>query len=190
MAKRSKKKTRKKVPWSGWGKIAPQGHARTVMLKKCGRKCFLGPKKSFPICRKGTCKISPKGLYSAYIRSRQWGGPKSKYRGKSRPRHRRSLYNRIARKSKAMLRRRGYSPGGRKKYRLHSDDHCDGDKKLNFNHRRRRGNRLRRRSHSHSPAYSTHLSKKSKRKSKIKSKRKSKIKSKRKSKIKSKRKVR
>ena len=32
---------RRSVPWKGWGKIAPQGHARTVMLRKCGRKCFL-----------------------------------------------------------------------------------------------------------------------------------------------------
>jgi hypothetical protein len=42
------------------------------MLKHCGRKCFLGPKKSFPICKKNTCKVSSKGVYSAYIRARQY----------------------------------------------------------------------------------------------------------------------
>ena len=42
-------KTRKAVTWAGWGKLAPQGAARTRMYKKCGKKCFLGTKKSFPI---------------------------------------------------------------------------------------------------------------------------------------------
>jgi len=42
------------------------------MLKRCGKKCFLGSKKSYPICKKNTCKISSKGVYSAYIRARQY----------------------------------------------------------------------------------------------------------------------
>jgi hypothetical protein len=42
------------------------------MLKSCGKKCFLGPEKSYPICTKNTCKVNPKGVYSAYIRSRQF----------------------------------------------------------------------------------------------------------------------
>ena len=42
------------------------------MLKQCGKKCFLGPKKTFPICIKNTCKISSKGLHAAYIRARQY----------------------------------------------------------------------------------------------------------------------
>ena len=41
-------------------------------VKKCGKKCFLGSKKKFPICKKNTCKISSKGVYSAYIRARQY----------------------------------------------------------------------------------------------------------------------
>jgi hypothetical protein len=56
----------------GWKYLRPGYHQRTVMLKKCGRKCFLGPKKSFPICKKNTCKVSDKGLHAAYIRARQW----------------------------------------------------------------------------------------------------------------------
>lgn len=63
-------KTRKSVPWKGWGKLAPSTHQRTVMLKKCGKKCFLGPNKSYPICIKNTCKISKKGIWAAYIRAK------------------------------------------------------------------------------------------------------------------------
>jgi hypothetical protein len=56
----------------GWKNSKPGYHQRTVMLKRCGRKCFLGPGKSYPICTKNTCKVNPKGVYSAYIRSRQF----------------------------------------------------------------------------------------------------------------------
>jgi hypothetical protein len=57
----------------GWAKQKPSYHQRTVMLKKCGKKCFLGSKKRFPICKKNTCKISRKGVQSAYIRAKQYG---------------------------------------------------------------------------------------------------------------------
>jgi hypothetical protein len=73
------------------------------MLKKCGRKCFLGPNKSFPICSRGTCRINKKGVWAAYIRARQWGGPRRKYKGKSRPTHRRNVYTRVARRAHALL---------------------------------------------------------------------------------------
>jgi hypothetical protein len=56
----------------GWKNQKPGYHQRTVMLKRCGRKCFLGPEKSYPICTKNTCKINPRGVYAAYIRSKQW----------------------------------------------------------------------------------------------------------------------
>ena len=85
-----RKTTRKNVPWRGWKEEKPGYHQRTVMLKKCGKKCFLGPKKSFPICKKNTCKVSKKGVYAAYVRSRQ-------YRTKSRK------YRAISRKAKRML---------------------------------------------------------------------------------------
>ena len=97
-------KTRKRKT-SGWAKISPKGKARTRMLKKCGRKCFLGPKKSFPICAKGTCKISKKGLYAAYVRSRQWGKKRKTYKGRSRPTMKRRTYTRISKKAKKMLKR-------------------------------------------------------------------------------------
>lgn len=56
----------------GWKQEKPGFHERTVMMRKCGKKCFLGPNKSYPICKKNTCKISTKGLYSAYIRANQF----------------------------------------------------------------------------------------------------------------------
>lgn len=56
----------------GWKNQKPCYQQRTMMLKKCGRKCFLGPGKSYPICTKNTCKVNPKGVYSAFIRSRQF----------------------------------------------------------------------------------------------------------------------
>ena len=64
-------KTRRNVT-RGWKKEKPSYQQRTKMLAKCGKKCFLGPKKSFPICKKNTCKISKKGVYSAYIRAQQY----------------------------------------------------------------------------------------------------------------------
>ena len=74
----------------GWKGEKPGYHQRTIMLKKCGKKCFLGPNKSFPICKKNTCKISKKGVQSAYNRARQ-------FRTKGRK------YSIIANKAKKML---------------------------------------------------------------------------------------
>jgi hypothetical protein len=72
----------------GW--ISPSTRERTRMLSRCGKKCFLGPNKSFPICSRNSCKINNKGLYSAYVRARQ-------YSKKGR------LYNTISRKANKML---------------------------------------------------------------------------------------
>jgi hypothetical protein len=66
-------------PWSGWKKEAPTRKQRSNMYKKCGSKCFLGSRKSFPICYKNTCKISKKGLYAAYVRGREYRKRASKY---------------------------------------------------------------------------------------------------------------
>lgn len=68
----------------GWKQEKPGYHQRTLMLKKCGKKCFLGPNKSFPICKKNTCKVSSKGVYSAYIRARQYRDMSPKYKNISR----------------------------------------------------------------------------------------------------------
>jgi len=84
------RKTRKNVPWRGWKNEKPGYHQKTVMLKKCGKKCFLGPNTSFPICKKNTCKVSKKGVYAAYVRSRQYRTKSNKYRN-------------ISQKAKSML---------------------------------------------------------------------------------------
>ena len=65
-------KTSKRLPWKGWKNEKPGFHQKTVMMRKCGKKCFLGPNKTFPICKKNTCKISKKGVYAAYVRARQY----------------------------------------------------------------------------------------------------------------------
>jgi hypothetical protein len=79
--------TRKNVPWKGWKRENPNQHQRTVMLKKCGKKCFLGTRKSFPICKKNTCTVSKKGVYAAYVRALQ------------------TKRNRVAKKAQRMLKK-------------------------------------------------------------------------------------
>lgn len=88
------KRTRKQVPWAGWSKLAPSTKERTTMKRKCGKKCFLGPDKSFPICAKGTCKINKKGLYAAYIRAKSLTNRKTR---------KKTNYSRIARIAKKRL---------------------------------------------------------------------------------------
>ena len=113
MARKTKSRTRKRkqVPWAGWGKIAPKGRERTEMKKRCGKKCFLGPDKSFPVCAKGTCRVSAKGAYAAYIRAREWGKSARSYKGLARPTMKRSVYTQVARKAKRILRNKGYKVG-------------------------------------------------------------------------------
>jgi hypothetical protein len=62
-----------------WRRQNPGYHERTVMLKKCGKKCFLGTKKSFPICSKNTCTVNKNGVLAAYKRSRQFRKKGAKY---------------------------------------------------------------------------------------------------------------
>ena len=63
---------RRKTQVKGWSKQKPSYHQRTVMMRKCGKKCFLGPKKSFPICSKNTCKRNKKGIQAAYMRAKEY----------------------------------------------------------------------------------------------------------------------
>jgi len=117
MARKTRTRKRKQVPWAGWAKLAPQGHERTVMKRKCGKKCFLGPDKSFPVCAKGTCKVNAKGAYAAYIRAREWGKSARSYKGLARPSMKRSVYTRVAKKAKSILRKKGYKVGKSNKRR-------------------------------------------------------------------------
>lgn len=71
----TRRKTRSKGRGSylrGWIKQKPGFHQRTVMMKKCGKKCFLGPNKTFPICTKNTCRLNKKGLHAAYNRAKEY----------------------------------------------------------------------------------------------------------------------
>ena len=79
MTTKTHTRTRKNVPWRKWKQQKPSTHQKTLMLKRCGKKCFLGSKKSFPICKKNTCTISKKGVYAAYIRARQYRTKGRKY---------------------------------------------------------------------------------------------------------------
>ncbi len=71
MATKTHKRGRGKY-LKGWSKQQPGYHQRTVMMKNCGSKCFLGPKKTFPICKAHTCKVSKKGLHAAYSRAMEY----------------------------------------------------------------------------------------------------------------------
>jgi hypothetical protein len=83
-----------------WRKNNPTAHERTLQLKKCGKKCFLGSKKSFPICNAGTCKPSKGGLIAAYIRAREMT---RRARDRTIKKHRASYYYIIAKKAKTLL---------------------------------------------------------------------------------------
>lgn len=75
---------------SSWSSRAPNYTQRKRMRDRCGkRKCFLGPKLSFPICNKGTCSRSKLGVRAAYSRARMM-------QSKSRTRHRKRQYAHIA----------------------------------------------------------------------------------------------
>ena len=78
-----------------WSKQAPGYHERTNMLKHCGSKCFLGPKKTFPICTRKTCKRNRKGIYAALIRSREY----TRIKGSQK-------YRNITKKARKLLSRR------------------------------------------------------------------------------------
>ena len=92
----------KKLSSKGWSKKGPKkGKERTIMLRNCGKKCFLGPKKSFPICSKNTCKKNKKGIYAAYVRAKQWENQPNISK-------KHNIYKTVARKSKKMLKKMGY----------------------------------------------------------------------------------
>lgn len=81
----------------GWSKQKPSIKQRTAMLKKCGKKCFLGPDKSFPICSKNTCKINRQGIHAAYVRAREYESITGTTSKQSRK------YRDVARKAHKML---------------------------------------------------------------------------------------
>jgi len=71
-------KTRKNLPWAGWKKAEPNQTQRKKMFSRCGKKCFLGSKLSYPICSKNTCKINRKGVWAAYGRAKEFSNKSKK----------------------------------------------------------------------------------------------------------------
>lgn len=90
-----------------WTKYNPNTHERTLMLEKCGKNCFLGSKKTFPICKKGTCTISPGGVQAAYIRAREMT---RRARESTIKKHAASYYYNVAKKAKKLLRKTMKNP--------------------------------------------------------------------------------
>ena len=97
---------------SRWSRLAPRSVSeRSAILSKCGKRCFLGPGKTFPICARlgsgsssNTCKINRRGVQAAYIRAREWASitARKKYSSKKAA-HSHRRYTAIARKAKSIL---------------------------------------------------------------------------------------
>ena len=98
-----------------WSASSPKSVSeRSAVLKKCGRRCFLGPGKSFPVCARlgsasggaGTCKIDRHGVQAAYSRAREWASitaRKKRTSSKAVAAHRK--YTAIAKRAKSLLSR-------------------------------------------------------------------------------------
>ena len=80
-------------------------------MNKCGRRCFLGPGKTFPICARlgsaaggGDCKIDHRGVQAAYSRAREWAAITSrKKRSSVKAARAHRKYTMVARKAKSIL---------------------------------------------------------------------------------------
>jgi len=97
----------------GWSRVAPKTVGeRSALLSKCGRRCFLGSKKTFPICPRlgasgsgsgsgsGSCKIDRRGVAAAYSRAREWASITARKKRTSAA-HRR--YTAVARRARTIL---------------------------------------------------------------------------------------
>ena len=89
------------ITYKSWRRNQPTTHQRTLQLKRCGKKCFLGSKKSFPICNAGSCKPSKGGLVSAYMRAREMT---RRAKDGTIKKHRASYYYNVEKKAKNLLR--------------------------------------------------------------------------------------
>lgn len=103
--RQNRKQTRKQYigTLKQWSKQKPTRYERTVMSKKCegmAHPCFLGTKKSFPICSP-SCKIKKGGIMSAYIRANEMYT--RSLEGKTR-KHKPYYYKNVAGKAKKMMR--------------------------------------------------------------------------------------
>lgn len=99
-----------------WSTSAPKSVGdRAAVLKKCGRRCFLGPGKSFPICARlggaggaaGTCKIDRHGVQAAYSRASEWASITARKKRTSANARQHRKYTAIAKRAKTLLKRKG-----------------------------------------------------------------------------------
>ena len=96
-----------------WSASSPKSVGdRSTVLKKCGRRCFLGPGKSFPICARlgsagsaGTCKIDRHGVQAAYSRAREWASITARKKRTSANAREHRKYTAIANRAKSLLSR-------------------------------------------------------------------------------------
>ena len=97
-------KTKKQRTWAKWSKVVPSTHERTMMMKKCGKKCFLGRYKTFPICSRNTCKRNRYGVLAAYIRAKEYASISSNSKSKTKKNVKKPYYyKRIASRANRML---------------------------------------------------------------------------------------
>ena len=103
-------KSRSRGRHGRWSRRAPKTVGdRSALLQKCGRKCFLGTGKTFPICARlgsgaESCKIDRRGVAAAYSRAREWAAitaRKKRSSVKAARAHRK--YTAVARRAKAIL---------------------------------------------------------------------------------------
>ena len=82
-----------------WSKINPGYTLRKKMWEKCGKKCFLGTRKSFPICRPD-CSVHPGAVMSAYIRAKEMAKLSKQKTIKKHPPY---YYNRISSRARHLI---------------------------------------------------------------------------------------
>jgi len=89
----------------GWSRVAPKSIGeRSALMSKCGRRCFLGSSKTFPVCAAGSCKVDRRGVAAAYSRAREWASitaRKKRTSAKAARAHRK--YTAVARRARSIL---------------------------------------------------------------------------------------
>jgi hypothetical protein len=92
-----------------WSRVAPKTISdRSAVLSKCGRKCFLGSGKTFPICARlgsgsGSCKIDRRGVAAAYSRAREWAAITSRKKRTAAGARAYRRYTAVARRARSVL---------------------------------------------------------------------------------------
>ena len=111
-AEQSRSRSRSSHGTRKWSRVAPKTVGeRSALLAKCGHRCFLGPRKTFPICPRlgsgsgsGSCKVDRRGVAAAYSRAREWAAitaRKKQSLSKAVRAHRK--YTAVARKAREIL---------------------------------------------------------------------------------------